>query len=55
MADVGEHLLKALLMPMAGYTGDASKVDPITLAVAMLTYGSALGWDVVQEIGHTNQ
>ncbi len=53
-ADVGQHLMKALAMPMAGYPGDASKVDPVTLAVAMITYASALGWDVVVELGPAN-
>lgn len=50
-ADVAQHLLRALSMPMAGYTGDASKVDAIPLAVATISHASAMGWDVVKEIG----
>ena len=49
--DVGQHLLRALSAPMAGYTGDASKVDAITLGVAIISHASAMGWDVVEEIG----
>lgn len=52
-ADVGQHLLKALSMPMAGYTGDASKVDSLPLAIAVISHSSAMGWDVVEEIGRT--
>ena len=52
-SDVGQHLLKALSMPLAGYSGDASKVDAIPLAVAMISHASAMGWDVVEEIGRT--
>lgn len=50
-ADVGQHLLKALSMPMAGYVGDATKVDVIPLAVAIISHASAMGWDIVEEIG----
>ena len=52
-ADVGQHLLKALSLPMAGYTGDASKVDVIPLAIATISHASAMGWDIVKEIGRT--
>lgn len=52
-ADVGQHLLKALSMPMAGYTGDASKVDAIPLAISMISHASTMGWDIVEEIGLT--
>lgn len=50
-ADVGQHLMKALSMPMAGYSGDASKVDVIPLAIAIISHANALGWSVVKEIG----
>lgn len=49
-SDVGQHLLRALSLPMAGYTGDASKVDPVTLGVAVIAHGNTLGWDVVVEL-----
>ncbi len=52
-ADVGQHLLRALSLPMAGYTGDASKVDPVTLGVAVISHANAMGWDVVVEIERT--
>ncbi len=52
-ADVGQHLMKALSMPMAGYPGDASKVDPVCVGIAIISHASALGWDVVKEIGQT--
>lgn len=52
-ADVGRHLLKALSLPMAGYHGDASKVDVLPLAVAVISHTIAQGWDVVEEIGRT--
>ena len=52
-ADVGQHLLKALSLPMAGYTGDASKVDVVPLAIAVISHALAMGWDVVEEIGRT--
>lgn len=51
--DVGQHLLRALSMPMAGYAGDASMVDAIPLAVGMICHASAKGWDVVEELGLT--
>jgi hypothetical protein len=51
-SDVGQHLMKALSMPMAGYPGDASKVDALPLAIAMISHASSMGWDVVEEIGH---
>jgi hypothetical protein len=50
-ADVGQHLLKALSQPMAGYTGDATKVDILPLAVAVISHGILMGWDVVVETG----
>ena len=50
-ADVGRHLLKALSAPMAGYGGDASKVDVLPLAVAVISHAITQGWDVVEEIG----
>lgn len=52
-ADVGQHLLKALSLPMAGYTGDASKVDVLPLAVAVISHAIAKGWDVIVEVGRT--
>ncbi len=52
-ADVGQHLLKALSAPMAGYPGEASKVDAIPLAIAVISHASAMGWDIVEEIGRT--
>ena len=52
-ADVGQHLLKALSLPMAGYAGDASKADAIPLGVAMISHACAMGWDIVEEIGPT--
>lgn len=52
-ADVGKHLLRALALPMAGYTGDVSKVDAVPLGVAVISYGNALGWDVVEELEPT--
>ena len=52
-ADVGQHLLKVLSLPMAGYPGDASKVDAIPLAVAMISHASVMGWDIVKEVGRT--
>lgn len=50
-ADVGQHLLKALSMPMAGFTGDASKVEVVTLGIAMISHATVMGWDIVEEIG----
>lgn len=50
-ADVGEHLLKALSMPMAGYNGSTTKVDVIPLAIAIISHADTLGWNVVEEIG----
>ena len=51
--DVGRHLLKALMLPMAGYTGDTSKVDALSLAVAIISHAIEQGWDVVEEVGMT--
>ena len=51
--DVGRHLLKALMLPMAGYTGDTSKVDALSLAVAIISHAIEQGWDVVEEVGTT--
>lgn len=51
--DVGRHLPKALSLPMAGYHGDASKVDMFPLAVAVISHAITLRWDVVEEIGRT--
>ncbi len=48
--DVGGHLLKALSMPMAGFTEDTTKLDMPSLAIAVITYASTMGWDVVEEI-----
>jgi len=50
-ADVGQHLLRALSLPMAGFTGDASKVDVLPLALAVISHGMDMGWDVVKEVG----
>ena len=50
-ADVGLHLLKTLSRPMAGYPGDATKVDAMPLAIAIISHASTMGWDVVEEIG----
>ncbi len=49
--DVGRHLMKALSLPMAGYGGDASKVNMLPLAVAVISYAITEGWDVVEEAG----
>lgn len=49
--DVGEHLLKALSMPMAGFTHSTTKLDVISLAIAIITYTSTMGWDIVEEVG----
>lgn len=49
--DVGRHLLKALSLPMAGYGGDASLVDMLPLAVAVISHTIIQGWDVVEEVG----
>ena len=43
------HLV--LSLPVAGYSGDASKVDMLPLAVAMISHAIAMRWDVVKEIG----
>lgn len=51
-ADVGKHLLRALSLPMAGYTGDATKVDAIPLAIAIISHSCSMGWDIVEEIVH---
>ncbi len=51
--DVGRHLMKALSMPMAGYSGDASKVDMLPLAITLISHAIDEGWDVVEEIGPT--
>ena len=50
-ADVGRHLLRALSLPMAGYTNDASKVDVVPLAIDVISHAIALRWDVVVENG----
>ncbi len=52
--DVGAHLLKALSMPMAGFTHGTTKIDIASLAIAVITYASTMGWDVVEEIGRPN-
>ena len=52
-ADVGQHLFKALSLPMAGFPGDASKVDVLPLAIAVISHGIAMRWDVVKEVGRT--
>ena len=49
--DVGRHLMKALCAPMAGYDGDASKVNMLPLAVTVITHTIAMCWDVVVEVG----
>ena len=51
--DVGQHLLRELSRPLAGYTGDASKVDVVPLAIAVISHALVMGWDVVEEIGRT--
>ena len=50
-ADVGDHLMRALSAPMAQYPGDPAQVDVVVLAVAVINYGCAQGWDIVHEIG----
>ncbi len=50
-ADVAQHLMKALAAPMAGYPGDVTKVDKLPLAVAVISHGILMTWDVVVEIG----
>ena len=51
--DVGRHLFKALSMPMAGYSGDAAKIDMLSLAVDVISHAIAMRWDVVVEMGQT--
>ena len=51
--DVGHHVMKALSLPMAGYPGDASKIDILPLATAMISHAITMRWDVVEEIGRT--
>ena len=50
-ADVGQHLMKALSMPMAGYSGVASNIDIIPLAITIISHGNTLGWNIVEEVG----
>ena len=48
-SDVGKHLERVLNAPMAGYKGDASKVQIIVLAVAIIDHATSNGWDIVSE------
>lgn len=49
--DVGQHLMKVLSMPMAGYNGVASNVDIIPLAISIISHGNTMGWNIVVEVG----
>ncbi len=48
--DVARRLMMALSMPAAGFGGDASQVDSIALAIAIIGHASEMGWDIVEEI-----
>lgn len=50
-SDVGKHLGRALNAPMAGYKGDASKVQMMVLAIAVIDHAATNGWDIVSETG----
>lgn len=50
-ADVAAHLARALRAPLGGYKGDASKVQMIPLAVAVIDHTVTNGWDIVIEAG----
>ncbi len=50
-ANVGKHLGRALNAPMAGFKGNASKVQMMVLAIAVIDHATANGWDIVSEAG----
>lgn len=48
-SDVAKHLERAINAPMAGFKGDASKIQMIVLAIAIIDHAASNGWDIVSE------
>ena len=47
--DVGQHLMRVLMLPLCPLRHECARVDPMNLGHAVIEFAVGMGWDVVSE------